>query len=91
MGGRAVSHRTRYTERNPLMKKILVILAFGAGYVVGARAGRRRYDQIRKKAQQLWHDDHVQSAVQSAGEAVESAAGKAVDKAGDLIGKVRSH
>ncbi|GLK19112.1 MULTISPECIES: hypothetical protein [Herbiconiux] len=73
------------------MKKILVIVAFAAGYVVGARAGRRRYEQIRDKAQQLWHDDHVQSAVQSAGDAVEQVAGKAADKAGDLIGKVRSH
>ncbi|MCS5713599.1 hypothetical protein NVV95_03405 [Herbiconiux sp. CPCC 205716] len=73
------------------MKKILVIVAFAAGYVVGARAGRRRYEQIRDKAQQLWNDDHVQSAVQNAGDKVEQVAGKAVDKAGDLIGKVRSH
>ncbi|WP_066043171.1 hypothetical protein [Herbiconiux solani] len=72
------------------MNKILLLLAFGAGYVLGTRAGRRRYEQIRAKAKDFWNDEHVQSAVHSAGEAVESAAGKAADKAGDLIGKVRS-
>ncbi|MDO9355468.1 MAG: hypothetical protein Q7T55_17335 [Solirubrobacteraceae bacterium] len=73
------------------MKKILLIAAFGLGYVLGARAGRKRYENIREKAQQFWNDEHVQSAVHGAGELVESAVDKVGDKAGDLIGKARGN
>ncbi len=71
------------------MKKILLLLAFALGYVLGARAGRRRYEQIREKAQQLWNDQHVQSAVHSAGDLVETAVDRVSERAGDVIGKVR--
>ena len=72
------------------MNKIVLAVVFALGYVLGARAGRRRYEQIREKAQQLWNDDHVQSAVHSAGELAEKGAGIVGEKAGDLIGKARS-
>jgi oxygen-dependent protoporphyrinogen oxidase len=76
------------------MNKLVLLAVFGLGYVLGARAGRRRYDQIRQKAQQLWNDEHVQSAVHSAGEVVGSAADKVgekvSEKASDVLGKVRS-
>ena len=42
------------------MSKLTVLAAFGAGYVLGARAGRERYDQIAGKAQQVWRDPRVQ-------------------------------
>ena len=71
------------------MNKILLFLVFGLGYVLGARAGRKRYEQIREKAQQLWNDQHVQSAVHSAGDLVETAVDKVGDKAGEIIGKAR--
>ena len=32
------------------MKKLTLLLAVGIGYVLGARAGRARYDQIKKLA-----------------------------------------
>ena len=76
------------------MNKLVLLAVFALGYVLGARAGRKRYEQIRAKAQQLWNDDHVQSAVHGAGEIVGSAADKVGEKvgekAGDVLGKVRS-
>jgi hypothetical protein len=65
------------------MKKIALVAVFALGYVLGARAGRRRYEQIRSKAKELWNDEHVQSAVHSAGDAIGTAAGKVGDVVGD--------
>lgn len=72
------------------MNKILIALAFGVGYVLGARAGRRRYEQIRDKAQQVWNDDRVQEAVHKATDGVEKAASSVASKATDAIKNVRS-
>ncbi|RIX30050.1 hypothetical protein D1781_00850 [Amnibacterium setariae] len=33
------------------------------GYVLGARAGRRRYDQIKSAADRVWNDRNVQKSV----------------------------
>lgn len=43
-----------------MFKKPALLTAFGIGYVLGARAGRERYDAIAAKAQELWHDPRVQ-------------------------------
>jgi hypothetical protein len=32
------------------MKKLMTLAAFGLGYVLGTRAGRERYEQIREQA-----------------------------------------
>ena len=32
------------------MKKLMTLAAFGLGYVLGTRAGRERYEQIRELA-----------------------------------------
>ena len=44
------------------MKKLTLLLAVGIGYVLGARAGRARYDQIKNLAFQVKEDPRVQSA-----------------------------
>jgi hypothetical protein len=36
------------------MSKLLNIASFATGYVLGARAGRERYDQIRTSATEAW-------------------------------------
>ncbi|ROS74611.1 YtxH domain-containing protein [Cellulomonas sp. PhB143] len=46
--------------------KITLLVGLGVGYVLGSRAGRQRYEQIRTKAGELWHSDQVQSAVTTA-------------------------
>jgi hypothetical protein len=46
------------------MKKSLLIIAFGlgVGYVLGARAGRERYDLIVEKVSGAWEDPRVARA-----------------------------
>ncbi|QBF44959.1 protoporphyrinogen oxidase [Janibacter limosus] len=48
------------------MSKLSFLLSASVGYVLGARAGRKRYEQIRSGANQLWRSQPVQSQVASA-------------------------
>jgi hypothetical protein len=74
------------------MKKLMSLTSFAAGYVLGARAGRERYEQIRRLATRVKDDPRVQEAAQSAadkareqapivGHKLADAAGTAADKA----------
>lgn len=48
------------------MKNKLVFGAgMAAGYVLGTRAGRQGYEQLKTKAQQLWNSPRVQETVAS--------------------------
>ncbi len=58
-----------------------VILGFGAGYVLGAKAGRERYDQIRA----LWHTVTGSPAVQRATERAKEAATSGTQRGLSLI------
>ena len=44
------------------MGKIMVAAAGALGYVLGARAGRERYEQIKSQVSRLWQDPKVQQA-----------------------------
>ena len=48
------------------MSKIVTLTAVGVGYVLGARAGRQRYEQIAKSARKVWADPRVQQAAADA-------------------------
>jgi hypothetical protein len=48
------------------MSKIVTLTAAGVGYVLGARAGRQRYEQIAKSARKFWADPRVQQAAADA-------------------------
>ncbi len=43
--------------------RILFVAGAAIGYVLGARAGRRRYDQIKATADRVWNDKNVQKSV----------------------------
>ncbi|GAA4488499.1 hypothetical protein [Microbacterium panaciterrae] len=43
--------------------KIGLVVGLGAGYVLGTRAGRERYEQIKKQWLKVWHLDPVQAQV----------------------------
>ena len=43
--------------------KLLFVAGLGIGYVLGTRAGRRRYEQIRSAAQRVWESPVVQKQV----------------------------
>jgi hypothetical protein len=43
--------------------KFLFVVGLGVGYVLGTRAGRERYEQIRKAAEDVWNQPKVQEGV----------------------------
>ena len=66
------------------MAKLSFLAGFGAGYVLGARAGRERYEQIASKAQGVWRDPRVQEKADQAQHLVKEKASEAGSAAGDL-------
>ena len=70
--------------------KLKWLVGFGTGYVLGARAGRERYDQIAGKAQEMWSDPRIQAkadqaqqlVMEKADQAQQVVKGKVGDKAG---------
>ena len=46
--------------------KMVALTSFAAGYVLGAKAGRERYEQIRRLAMQVKDDPRVQETAHSA-------------------------
>lgn len=43
--------------------KILFVAGLGLGYVLGTRAGREKYDQLKTAALKVWNDPRVQKQV----------------------------
>jgi tripartite-type tricarboxylate transporter receptor subunit TctC len=60
------------------MSKILTIAAGAVGYILGARAGRERYEQIRDQAQRVWRDPRVQEKTDQAATVIKDKAAPAV-------------
>jgi hypothetical protein len=46
--------------------KILFVAGLGLGYVLGTRAGREKYEQLKSGAMKLWNDPRVQRQVDNA-------------------------
>lgn len=67
------------------MRKLNFIAGLALGYVLGTRAGRERYEQLRKAARDVSQTPAVQTATRNAKQAAGSAAGKAADA---VVGKV---
>lgn len=42
--------------------KILLVVGLGVGYVLGARAGREKYDKIKRQAQWVWDSPAISDA-----------------------------
>jgi hypothetical protein len=70
--------------------KMLLVVGLATGYVLGSRAGRERYEQIKAGADKVWN----LAPVQQAAGAVKGFAGERVDtlqsKAGDAAKKAIS-
>ena len=49
------------------MKKLMLLIAGGVGYVLGAKAGRGRYEQLRESYEKVKNDPRVQEAFEAAG------------------------
>ena len=57
-----------------MQKRLMFIAGAGLGYVLGARAGQGRYQQIKSQADSVWNDPRVQEKVSLATEAVKEKA-----------------
>jgi hypothetical protein len=62
------------------MKKLMLLVAAGVGYVLGARAGRERYDQIRGAVTKVRNDPRVQEKTQQAVDLAKQQAPVVADK-----------
>jgi oxygen-dependent protoporphyrinogen oxidase len=77
--------------------RILFVTGAGIGYVLGARAGRRRYDQIKAAADRVWNDKNVQKSFNDAvgtvqdfvKEKVPEVQGAVVGQAKKVVAKVK--
>ena len=63
------------------MKKLMLLIAGGVGYVLGARAGRERYDQIKRTATRVKDDPRVQEKTHEAVDLAKTTAQQAADLA----------
>jgi len=72
------------------MKKIPLLAAVAAGYVLGARAGRERYEQIRSGARKITGDPRIQAATQKAQDAVATQASHVAEVAKDKVSDAAS-
>ncbi|MFF8269111.1 YtxH domain-containing protein [Streptomyces sp. NPDC016562] len=79
--------------------KVTFVVGLTLGYVLGSRAGRERYEQLKKSAREISKNPAVRNAAESAGQTGRQFAGKAFaavsDKVGDavpqaLAGRVRA-
>jgi hypothetical protein len=68
-----------------IVKKLTMLVIGGAGYVLGARAGRERYEQIKQQATRTWHNPQVQSAVDNVGTQAKQAGADVGSKVADVI------
>lgn len=65
--------------------KMTFLVGFAAGYTLGARAGRERYEQIRRVTQSLSENPAVQSAAGVLQAKATNLAGNARDKIVDKL------
>ncbi|WP_445269272.1 YtxH domain-containing protein [Streptomyces sp. DSM 41634] len=78
--------------------KVTFVVGLALGYVLGTRAGRERYEQLKKSAHEFAQNPAVRNAAETAGHTGRQYAGKAFaavsEKVGDavpasLAGRVR--
>ncbi|SDR81707.1 hypothetical protein SAMN04488570_0466 [Nocardioides scoriae] len=84
-----------------MINKLALLAAGGVGYVLGAKAGRERYEQLRESYEKVKNDPRVQEKAQQAvdiarekapvvKEKVAETAGAAKDAAQDKVAAARS-
>jgi hypothetical protein len=70
------------------MKKLLMLTAFATGYVLGAKAGRERYEQIRRMTLRIKNNPRVQETAHSAADLAREQAPAVGHKLADAAGTV---
>ncbi len=72
------------------MKKLTLLIAVGVGYVLGTRAGRERYEQIKKTFLNVKDDPRVKSAASTVAETAKEQAPVAAQKVAAAAGAAAS-
>lgn len=68
--------------------KILFVAGLGLGYVLGTRAGREKYEQLKAQALKVWNDPRVQKQVDAVEDFVKDKAPEVADFVTDNAKKV---
>jgi hypothetical protein len=72
-----------------------LLIGFGAGYVLGSKAGRDRYEQLRRLYDNVQASPAFKKATGKAKDAASSGLGSARDKASEsahkVVGAVKEH
>ncbi|HET6859028.1 MAG TPA: YtxH domain-containing protein [Streptomyces sp.] len=66
--------------------RLTFIAGLALGYVIGTRAGRERYEQLKKSARQISQNPAVRNAAESAAQNGRDIAGKAFHTVSDKVG-----
>ncbi|GGZ28323.1 hypothetical protein GCM10010387_22200 [Streptomyces inusitatus] len=66
--------------------KLTFVVGLAVGYVLGTRAGRERYEQLRKSARQFSQNPAVRNAAETAVQSGREVAGKALHTVGAKVG-----
>ncbi|MFI6942881.1 YtxH domain-containing protein [Streptomyces sp. NPDC050418] len=66
--------------------KLTFVAGLALGYVIGTRAGRERYEQMKKSARQFAQNPAVRNTVESAAQTGRDVAGKAFASVSEKVG-----
>ncbi|MEU6703140.1 YtxH domain-containing protein [Streptomyces wuyuanensis] len=66
--------------------RLTFMAGIGVGYVLGARAGQERYEQMKKTAREFAQNPAVRNAAESAAQTSREVAGKALHVVSDKVG-----
>ncbi|MFD3697574.1 YtxH domain-containing protein [Streptomyces sp. NPDC058646] len=68
--------------------KVMFAVGLALGYVLGTRAGRERYEQLKKSAREISQNPAVRNAAETAGQSGREYAGKAFAAVSQKVGDV---
>ncbi|MFD7321164.1 YtxH domain-containing protein [Streptomyces sp. NPDC059875] len=66
--------------------KLTFVVGLALGYVIGTRAGRERYEQMKKSAKDFSRNPAVRNAAESAAHTGRDVAGRAFHAVSDKVG-----
>lgn len=72
------------------MAKMSFLIGFGAGYVLGAKAGTERYEQLKRLYENLQSSPQVRRATHKAKDAASTGFEKAQEVAQEGVDKIKS-
>ncbi|MFJ8308014.1 MULTISPECIES: YtxH domain-containing protein [unclassified Streptomyces] len=67
--------------------RLTFAVGLALGYVLGTRAGRERYEQLKKSARQMAQNPAVRNTAESAAQTSREVAGKAFQAVSDKVGE----